>query len=473
MNINIEANKNNLLGIYQKVYFNHHNIKNSSSRDRIKKLKKLKKNILLYSDEIKKALFKDFKKHPSEVDITEIYPVTSEINHNIKNISKWMKDEMVKTPITLIGSKSYIKYEPKGTVLIITPWNFPINLTFVSLVNAISAGNSVIIKPSEITNYTSIVIKKIIDKTFNDNEVATVLGGPNTAKLLLELKFNHILFIGSPTIGKIVMESASKFLSSITLELGGKSPTIIDEKCNLKNAAKRVAWAKFLNNGQVCIAPDYLLINSKIKDKFLNMLAQNIDNLYTNKSHASESYCRIVNKKHFNRLKKLLDDATEKGGKIYYGGKTEDRDNYIEPTIIENINDKSKIHKEEVFGPILPIYTYESIENAISFINKKEKPLALYIFSSNKNNIKKILNNTSSGGVCINHSTLHYSNYHLPFGGINNSGSGRCHGVYGFKEFSNKKSVFNQLVSKSPTDLLVPPYNDFKRKIIDILIKYF
>ena len=169
----------------------------------------------------------------------------------------------------------------------------------------------------------------------------------------------------------------------------------------------------------------------------------------------------------------MLDDASEKGGKIYYGGKTEDSDNYIEPTIIENINDKSKVHKEEIFGPILPIYTYESIEDAITFINKKEKPLALYIFSSNKNNINKILNNTSSGGVCINHSTLHYSNYHLPFGGINNSGTGRCHGVYGFKEFSNKKSVFNQLISKSPTDLLVPPYNDFKRKIIDVLIKYY
>ena len=448
-------------------------VKNSSKSDRIKKLKKLKNNILKYRDEIKTALRKDFKKNSTEVDLTEIFPVISEINHTINNLGKWMKNQYVKTPITLLGSKSYIKYEAKGVILIITPWNFPINLSFISLINAISAGNSVLIKPSEITSETSLVIKKIIENTFKENEVSVVLGGVEVAQDLLKLKFNHILFIGSPTIGKKVMESASKHLSSLTLELGGKSPTIIDKKCNLKSAAKRVIWAKLINNGQVCIAPDYVHIHKDVKEEFTKHLITNINKLYTDDSSKSSSYCRIVNNNHFKRLERLLDNSIKNGSKIIYGGKVNSKDNFIEPTIIENVSSDSIIYKEEIFGPILPIFTYEKIEDVITFINEKEKPLALYIFSRNNKNINKIIEETSSGGVCINHNTLHYSNYHLPFGGINNSGFGRCHGEYGFRELSNKKSVFKQFSAFSPTDLLTPPYNSFKQKIIDFIIKYF
>ena len=467
-----EISTKNLKSIYNS-FSSLQNNEVSKAKERIKKLKKLKKNIINYSGEIKKALFKDFKKNPSEVDITEIFPVTSEINHTINNLSKWMRDEPVGTPITLIGSRSYIKYEPKGLVLIITPWNFPINLTFVSLINAISAGNSAIIKPSEITHNTSIIIKEIIEKTFKNDEVTTVLGGAETAKKLLKLKFNHILFIGSPTIGKIVMKSASKFLASVTLELGGKSPTIIDNSSNLKKAAKRIAWSKFLNNGQICIAPDYILINKSIKEKFIKLLCKEIEKLYSNKSIKSDSYCRIVSKNHFERINNLLEDAIKKGAKILIGGKVDKNDNFIEPTVIDNVNHKSKIHDEEIFGPILPVYEYNNIDEAINFINQKEKPLAIYLFSNSNKNIDRILKRTSSGGICINHSTLHYSNYNLPFGGINNSGFGRCHGIYGFKEFSNSKSVFRQYLPFSPTDLLVPPYTRFKKIIIKYLLKYF
>ena len=467
-----EISTKNLKSIYNS-FSSLQNNEVSKAKERIKKLKKLKKNIINYSGEIKKALFKDFKKNPSEVDITEIFPVTSEINHTINNLSKWMRDEPVGTPITLIGSRSYIKYEPKGLVLIITPWNFPINLTFVSLINAISAGNSAIIKPSEITHNTSIIIKEIIEKTFKNDEVTTVLGGAETAKKLLKLKFNHILFIGSPTIGKIVMKSASKFLASVTLELGGKSPTIIDNSSNLKKAAKRIAWSKFLNNGQICIAPDYILINKSIKEEFIKLLCKEIEKLYSNKSIKSDSYCRIVSKNHFERINNLLEDAIKKGAKILIGGKVDKNDNFIEPTVIDNVNHKSKIHDEEIFGPILPVYEYNNIDEAINFINQKEKPLAIYLFSNSNKNIDRILKRTSSGGICINHSTLHYSNYNLPFGGINNSGFGRCHGIYGFKEFSNNKSVFRQYLPFSPTDLLVPPYTRFKKIIIKYLLKYF
>ena len=441
---------------FNSILENHPKIKNTTSKERIIKLRKLKKNIFLYRDKIKKALFKDFKKNSSDVDLTEIFPVTSEIKHNIRHLSKWMKDEIVPTPLTLLGSKSYIKYEPKGIILIMTPWNFPINLTFVSIINAISAGNSIIIKPSEISENTSIVIKKIVANTFDKNEIKVILGGPKTAQKLLKLKFNHILFIGSPSIGKIVMQEAAKNLASVTLELGGKSPTIIDEKCNINKAAKRIAWSKFLNNGQVCI----------------KQLILSIKDLYSNDPIKSDDYCRIVNKKHFNRLINLLEDAKQLGSNIIYGGNINEKENFIEPTLLDNINEKSKMYKEEIFGPLFPIFDFNKIEEVIKFINKNEKPLALYIFSKNNNNIKTIINNTSSGGVCINHSTLHYSNNNLPFGGINNSGTGRCHGIYGFHELSNKKSILKQVLPSSPTDFLFPPYNNFKNKLIEFTIKW-
>jgi aldehyde dehydrogenase (NAD+) len=465
--------KDKIISIYNKIFLNHKNFKNSSVNKRILKLKKLKKNILKHRTEIKIALNEDFGKNGSEVDLTEIFPVVSELNHCINNLKKWVKRKYVKTPITLIGSKSYIEYEAKGVVLIITPWNFPINLTFVSLISAISANNSVIIKPSEITNKTSLVIKKIIESTFDSDNVSVVLGGADTASNLLKLKFNHILFIGSPTIGKIVLNSAARNLSSITLELGGKSPTIIDKDSNLINAAKKITWSKFINNGQVCISPDYVLIHEKEKEKFIKLVIKNIVKFYSSDSINSSSYCRIVNENHFRRVKELIDNAKLNGGDILYGGKTNKKKNYIEPTLIENISKNSKIYNQEIFGPILPIFTFKNISDSISFVNQKEKPLALYIFSNNKKNINKILNETSSGGVCINHSTLHYSNYNLPFGGIGNSGFGKCHGIYGFKEFSNQKSILEQFSSFSPTDLLVPPYNRFKQNLIDLIIKYF
>ena len=469
----METSKKILVKKYNLLLDNKKIVNNSSARTRIKKLKKLKEIILKNRVKIKEALKKDFKKNPSEVDLTEIFPVVSEINFTVNNLKKWMKDEYVRTPLTLLGSKSFIRYEAKGVVLIITPWNFPINLSFISLINALSAGNSVLIKPSEITSETSYVIKDIIEETFDEKEVSVVLGGVDLAKEILKLKFNHILFIGSPTIGSEVMKSASVHLSSVTLELGGKSPTIIDKNCDLKKAAKRVVWAKLINNGQVCIAPDYVLIHEEIKNKFVKYVIKSIKKLYGDNINNSQSYCRIVNNNHFKRLKNLIDDSLKNNSKILYGGNTDSNENYIEPTLIENIDKNSKIFNEEIFGPILPIFTFKKIDEAITFINKKNKPLALYIFSSDKKNINKILGETSSGGVCINHNTLHYSNYNLPFGGIGNSGFGRCHGEYGFKELSNKKSIFKQFLPFSPTDILMPPYNSFKQKVINLIIKYF
>ena len=315
----METSKKILVKKYNLLLDNKKILNNSSARTRIKKLKKLKEIILKNRVKIKEALKKDFKKNPSEVDLTEIFPVVSEINFTINNLRKWMKDEYVRTPLTLLGSKSFIRYEAKGVVLIITPWNFPINLSFISLINAVSAGNSVLIKPSEITSETSYVIKDIIEESFDEKEVSVVLGGVDLAKEILKLKFNHILFIGSPTIGSEVMKSASVHLSSVTLELGGKSPTVIDKNCDLNKAAKRVVWAKLINNGQVCIAPDYVLIHEDIKNKFIKLVINNIKKFYGDNVNNSESYCRIVNKNHFKRLKNLIDENSRKTLKFYMG----------------------------------------------------------------------------------------------------------------------------------------------------------
>ena len=458
--------------VFLELKKNQNRVGNTSYKERISKLEKLKKVLINHKSQIHKALFDDFKKHPSEIDLTEIYPVTSEIKHNIKNLKNWVKDKKVKTPVSLLGSNSYIKHEAKGVVLIITPWNFPINLSLIPLISAISSGNCIVLKPSEITENTSKVIKLIIEKTFEKNEVRVILGGPDVAKSLLEIPFNHIYFTGSPVIGKIVMKAAAKILASVTLELGGKSPTIVDNTSSIENAAKRIAWSKFINNGQICIAPDYLLVHKSIKEKFQKALISKIKEYFNNDALESPSYCRIVNKKHFNRVKLMLDDSIKNGSKIIYGGNYNEKENFIEPTIIENVSEKSLVNHEEIFGPILPLYEYESINEVIDFINNKEKPLALYIYSRNKKNIKKIINNTSSGGVCINHSAMHYSNSNLPFGGINNSGIGKSKGIYGFEEFSNKKSILKQNLP-SATDLMMPPYNNLKQKLIDFSIKWF
>jgi len=465
-------NYNEIITIFNSLKKNQKNVANTTSRERISKLKKLLKAVIHYKEEIREALYKDFRKNPTEVDLTEIFPVTTEIKHNIRNLRRWMKEKRVDTPPALLGSKSYIKYEAKGVVLIITPWNFPINLSFSPLISAIAAGNCIILKPSEITSNAAKIIKKIINKIFNTNEIQVILGGPEIAKNLLKIPFNHILFIGSPSIGKVVMKAAADNLASVTLELGGKSPTIIDESCSIENASKRIAWSKFINNGQICIAPDYVLVHKSIKEKFKNSVISKIKEFYKNDPSRSSSYCRIVNEKHFNRIESILKDSIKNGDKVVYGGKVKRNEKYIEPTILENINKKSKINNEEIFGPLLPLYEYNTINEAIDLINKKEKPLALYIFSNNNKNIKNIINNTSSGGVCINHSTMHYSNSNLPFGGINNSGTGKCHGIFGFEEFSNKKSVLKQILP-SAIDFMMPPYNKLKQKMVDLTIKWF
>ena len=451
---------------------NQYNVGNSTVKERRAKLDRLHQAILKYRNDIKKALYDDFKKHSSEVDMTEIYPVTSEIKHAKSNLALWMRDQAIHTPLALLGSSSYIKYEPKGVVLIISPWNFPVNLTFCPLVSAIAAGNCVIIKPSEMTPHIATVMKKIVDEVFDENEVAMIEGGIDVSTELLKLPFNHIFFTGAPSVGKIVMAAAAKNLTSVTLELGGKSPTIVDETADIDMAARRITWSKFANNGQICIAPDYVYVHESKKEAFLTAVKKYIHQFYSDDATKESSYNRIVNSRHFDRLKGYIEDAVSKGAKIETGGQLSGTENYIAPTVMTRVDKSSILMTNEIFGPIMPVFGFQRIEDVIQDINAQEKPLALYIFSKSSKNTNHIINNTRAGGGCINHCAVHYYNTHLPFGGSNNSGIGKAHGIEGFKSFSNSRGILKQNFTNA-LELLLPPFNNFKQKLIDLTIKYF
>jgi aldehyde dehydrogenase (NAD+) len=468
----IDASSAEIERIFKLQQVHQYTVAKATARERKEKLKRLYAAIVAHKQEIRDALYADFRKHPSEVDLTEILTVTSEIKHAIRHLSKWMRPRRVKTPLTLLGSSSYVHYEPKGVVLIIAPWNFPITLTFGPLVAAIASGNCVIIKPSEYTPHASAVTKSIIAEVFDESEVAVIEGGIETSTSLLAQPFNHIFFTGAPAIGKVVMEAAAKHLTSVTLELGGKSPTIVDETANVDAAAKRVAWAKYTNNGQICIAPDYLFVHESKTNEFLEKLQTSIEAFYGLDARRSDSYARIVNHRHYQRLSGYIDDAKQKGATVVYGGRTDGSEDYIEPTVLTNVDPSSDVMTQEIFGPILPIYSYQSLDEPIAMINSKEKPLALYIYSKSKPNIRRIMENTRAGGTCINHSAVHFFNNDLPFGGSNNSGIGKGHGFFGFESFSNARGVLKQWSPISGIELMSAPFTKFKQLLIDLTIKY-
>jgi aldehyde dehydrogenase (NAD+) len=455
----------------QKV--NQYQVAKSTVKERKSKLLALKKAVeVTFRKAIQDAMMADFKKPSAEVDLTEIFTVTSDIKYAVHHLGQWMRDKAVDTPMSLLGSKSYIKHEPKGVCLIISPWNFPITLTFGPLILAIAAGNTVILKPSELAPHTSRVIKEIIDSLFEEKEVVVFEGAIETSTHLLELPFNHIFFTGSPTVGKIVMAAAAKHLTSVTLELGGKSPTIVDETANLKIAAKRIMWGKFVNTGQMCIAPDYLMIHESKKDAFVIEMNKQLDIFYGENPKESESYSRVVNSHHTSRILEYIKDSVSKGAKVIRGGESDISQNYLAPTLVTDVPKDSALMQNEIFGPVLPIQTYTDIETVISEINAGEKPLALYIYSSSNKNIKHIQDNTRAGGTCINNNGVHFYNNDLPFGGSNNSGIGKSNGYFGFQAFSNARGVYRQVIPGA-IEMLMPPYNNFKRKLIELTVKYF
>lgn len=443
-----------------------------TAKQRIALLKRFKKEITARRIALHDAMWQDFRKPPAEVDLTELYTVTSEIDFTIKRLAAWMRAKRVNTPITMLGARSEIVYEPKGMALIIAPWNYPFLLTFAPLVSAIAAGNTVILKPSEFTTATVGVMHQIVEAVFEDYEVALVEGGVAVSQALLALKFDHIFFTGAPVIGKIVMEAAAKNLSSVTLELGGKCPVIIDETANVNTIVARIVWAKFINAGQTCLAPDYVFVHESKKEAFIKAISTQLKKNYSKDASTSTHYARIINEKHFQRLKGYLDNTLAMGAKVVYGGAVNASQNYMEPTILEDISLESAVMEHEIFGPILPVLSYTDKDQVIELINSKEKPLALYIYSKSRKNVNFFMKNTSAGGSCINMSAIHIGNPYLPFGGVNNSGIGKSNGHYGFLEFSNERAVMHQY-TPSIVQLLSPPYTSFKQRLIDFTLKWF
>jgi aldehyde dehydrogenase (NAD+) len=411
---------------------------------RISQLKILKQLVSENKEAIIQALKADLHKPEFESYATEI-GVNKEIDYALQHINNWTKPKKAAVPLDLFPYSAKIYPEPLGVVLIIGPWNYPFQLIISPLVGAIASGNCTIIKPSELAPHTSNLITELIKKYFSPEYITVIPGAVETSQQLLAEKFDHIFFTGGTAIGKIVMEAAAKHLTPVTLELGGKSPCIIDTEINLEHTAKRIIWGKFINAGQTCIAPDYLLVNKQIKPNLVNALQKCLKEFYGENPVTSSDYARIIHQKHFDRLANLL-----KSGKIIVGGETKVEELYIAPTLLENVSLEDAVMQEEIFGPILPIIEYTDINEAISLINSRPKPLALYLFSHNKNLQKRILQETSSGGVCINDTVMQVAVSSLPFGGVGDSGIGSYHGKAGFDTFSHYKSV---LQNSFPLDI--------------------
>lgn len=408
---------------------------------RIEKLKKLRDVLKSEEEKVFEALKKDLMKSSFESYVTEVAMVYDEINMHIKNIKKWSKKRRVKTPLVQFPAKSFIQLEPYGVVLIIGPFNYPFMLTMDPLIGAIAAGNTAVIKPSESAPETSKILKEILEKVFDEKYVLHVNPerGKEVVEELLKEKFDYIFFTGSATVGKIVMKAASQYLTPVTLELGGKSPCIIDKDCKLELAARRIVWGKLLNSGQTCVAPDYLYVHKDIEEEFIKKLEEEIKNQFGNNPLESEDYSKMVNEREFNRVLSYIDKE-----KLVFGGNYNRKTFQIEPTILKNVTWDDPVMEREIFGPIFPILTFENLDEVLRVVNSKDKPLALYYFSEDKNKIEKVINSTSSGGVTINDTLVHVSSSYLPFGGVGNSGMGEYHGKYSFDLFSNKKGVMNR-----------------------------
>lgn len=446
----------------QRGYF-----KQGNTRDvdfRLKNLSILTDKIKKYEADIIEALKEDLNKSEFESYATEIGIILEEINIIQRGLKKWAKPKRVKTPIKHFLSHSYIYTEPYGVALIISPWNYPFQLAFAPLIGAIAAGNSVILKPSEYSSKTSEVISRIIGEAFDEEYICVVEGGREESSELLKQKFDHIFFTGSTTVGRIVMEAAAKQLTPVTLELGGKSPCIVDREANIELAAKRIVWGKYINAGQTCVAPDYLLVQEEIKEPLVRCMKKYIEDFYGENPIESQDYPRIINNRHFNRLSSFLEK-----GNILIGGNRDEDNLYIEPTIIDKVTWDDPIMGEEIFGPILPIIKYKEIQEVIDTVNSKPRPLALYYFTTNKSNERKIINSISYGGGCINDTIVHVASAYLPFGGIGESGMSSYHGKVSFEVFSHKKSVLKKS-NLFDINLRYPPYEN-KIKLLRKILK--
>jgi len=439
--------------IYELQQRNRAAVASTTAAQRIAKLRRFEKAIFAHQDDIRAAMWEDYRKPAAEVDLSEIYPVVSEARHAIRHLRSWMRPKRVGMRMALLGSRSSILHEPKGVVLILAPWNFPFNLTLGPLVAAVAAGNCVMLKPSELTPKSTACMKRILGEVFDESEVAVIEGDAPIAEALLKKKFDHIFFTGSPAVGRIVMKAAAEHLTSVTLELGGKSPVIVDESASIDEAAKKVAWAKFFNCGQICIAPDYVLAEAPIRDELVDKIRRAVDSFEAGNPGGK----RIVNERHFDRLTTAL-AATK--GTVAIGGGSDPASLKIQPTVVVDPAPDEPLMTDEIFGPILPVVTVQSLDEAITFVNARPKPLAAYLFTKTKSVRERVIKEVPAGGMLVNHLVFHFATHKLPFGGVGPSGMGAYHGKFGFEAFSHRKSVMTKPTRPDVTAMIYPPYTE-------------
>ncbi|BCN31808.1 aldehyde dehydrogenase [Anaeromicropila herbilytica] len=434
---------------------------------RIHQLKKLKSGIKKYEEQIIKALYKDLGKHKNESYMTEIGFVYHSISLALKNLKKWTSTEKRSTPIFLMPAKSYIVHEPYGCVLIIGPYNYPFQLLIEPLVGAIAAGNTAVLKTSELAPNVSRVVKEMIEDTFPKQYIRCVEGAVETNQSLIHARFDYIFFTGSVGVGKIVMKAAADNLVPVTLELGGKSPVIVDESADMKEAARRIIWGKTINAGQTCVAPDYVLVQESVKNQLVKEMKIALQQFFGEDIEKSDSFGRIINARHFNRIKAMIEKDQEN---IVFGGNYNENDRYIEPTLIEISSWNAATMQEEIFGPVLPIMTYHSLDKTIAILKELPKPLALYLFTRNKRNERKVLSEISCGNLCINDTISHVANPYLPFGGVGNSGIGAYHGRDSFLTFSHRKGVLKK-PARLNNSLSYPSFHEKQLKLVKIFFR--
>jgi aldehyde dehydrogenase (NAD+) len=443
----------------------------STARARKKKLKVLRDVMEGKREAILAALAADLRRHPMESELLEFAPSIAELDHAVSNLDHWMEPQARPTPLALAPASSQVRFEAQGRVLILGAWNYPFYLSVVPAVAAIAAGNTVILKPSELAPATSRVLAEIFEAAFESQDAAVVEGGIEASQALLQLPFDHFFYTGGGTVGKIVMKAAAEHLAKVTLELGGKSPVILDESANIESAGKRIAWGKFVNSGQTCIAPDYVLVPKSREADLVSAIRAQVEVSYgadEQERKETPDLARIVNERHFERIRKMIEDSIAQGAKAELGGVFDAAEKYIAPTVLTGVQANHAIMSDEIFGPVLPVISYESLDDAISFVRERPKPLALYVFSKRGDRTEKILRETTSGGVTVNDCMLHIANPDLPFGGVGASGMGAYHGYSGFKCFSHEKGVLMQS-PVSAVGWLAPPYTNRVRNLIGVM----
>jgi len=446
--------------------------RSSPAGERRERLKRLKSAVLDHRADFYRAGEADFRKPPAEVDVGELMPVLGELTHAISHVGRWMRPRRVLPNLALFGTSGKIRYEPRGRCLILAPWNYPANLALGPLAAALAAGNPAIVKPSELAPHFSALIARIVAQVFPPEEVAVVEGEVDVSTALLKLPFDHIFFTGSPAVGKLVMAAAAKHLTSVTLELGGKSPTIVDASANLGRAARAIVWGKFANFGQTCIAPDHVYVHASVFDRFSDELRKVLASTYGSDAPAQRNHpdlARMVNVRHTQRVAGLVDGALAGGARIVAGGDVDIDARWVQPTLLTDIPSGAAILDSEIFGPVLPLIRYDDVQQAIDDINARPKPLALYIFAGDDQVVDRVIANTSTGGACINTVVMQYGHRNLPFGGVNHSGIGNAHGWFGFRAFSHERAIVRDRFAMGW--LLYPPYTRWTRRVLEVLLR--